>query len=196
VQRRPGRSSEGVGTPSPAKLAEAIANGDADAERALIVKYYEGVSYILHREMRDRPTADDLCQETFRIVIERLRKRRLAVPDKLAPFIVGVGRKLLQAHRRASSRLLWRTGVIEEIEDATPSPLEHAVCLEEQRLLRRAIESLAVARDRELLTRCYLLEQDKDEVCQALALDRKQLNKAVSRARSRLCKLLIHMSAR
>jgi RNA polymerase sigma-70 factor (ECF subfamily) len=188
VQRRPGAS---VGTLSPAELAEAIADGDADAERDLVVKYSEGLLYILQRETRDSLTAEDLCQETFRIVIERLRKRRLATPEKLASFIIGVGRKLLLAHRRAWSRLPLRSGVLGEVADAAPTPLDQTVHLEELRLLRRAIESLEVARDRELLTRCYLLDQDKDEVCEAVGLDRKQLNKAISRARSRLRKLLL-----
>ena len=188
---RRGAIGKGVGTLSPAKLAEAIANGDPDAERTLVVKYSEGLLYILQRETRDSLTAEDLCQETFRIVLERLRRRRLATPEKLAPFIIGVGRKLLLAHRRAASQLRVRSGGLEEVEDAMPTPLDQTVCQEEQRLLRQAIQSLAAMRDRELLTRCYLLDQDKDEVCQALGLDRKQLNKAISRARSRLRKLLI-----
>lgn len=190
MQRRPGENPQALRTLSAAQLAEAIAKGDAAAEEALVVKYAEGLRYILRRETRDSATADDLCQETFRVVLERLRKRRLADPDKLASFVIGVARKLLQAHRRASSRLLVQPGLLEQIEDAAQTPLEAAVRSEERRLLARAIEKLSVARDREILARCYLMDQDRQEICAALKLDRSQFNKALSRARSRLRDLL------
>lgn len=190
MKRRLHANSKGGREPSASALAEAIANGDADAESVLVAKYAERLLYILQRETRDGATAEDLCQETFRVVLERLRKRRLSAPDKLASFIIGVARKLLQAHRRASTRLPLQSGLLEEIEDAQQPPLEQAVRSEEDRLLRAAIQSLTVERDRELLTRCYLADEDKDQVCESLGLERSQLNKAISRARSRLRKLL------
>lgn len=194
MQRR--AYSKGVRAPSASELAEAIANGDAAAERALVVKYGEGLLYILQRETRDGAIAEDLCQETLRVVLERLRKRRLAAPEKLASFIIGVGRKLVQAHRRASSRLLLQPGLLDELEDAAQTPLEQTVRAEERRLLARAIQSLPVRRDRELLTRCYLLDEDKDAVCEALGLERNQLNKVISRARSRLRALIVGSTGR
>jgi RNA polymerase sigma factor (sigma-70 family) len=81
-------------------------------------------------------------------------------------------------------------GRLEEIEDAMRTPLEEAVRLEERRLLREAIQSLTVPRDRELLTRRYLVDQDREEICEALGLEQRQFNKAASRARSRPRKLL------
>ena len=186
MHRRPTASSETLRALPAAQLADAIANGDAAAEEALVNKYAQGLRFILRREAGNGATAEDLCQETFRIVLERLRKRRLADPTQLASFIIGVGRKLLQAHRRTSSRLFVQGGLLENLEDAAQTPLEAAVRSDERRLLARAIERLPVARDRELLTRCYLLEQDKQEVCAALGLERSQLSKALSRARSRL----------
>ena len=190
MKRRLRASSKGGREPSASELAEAIANNDADAEKMLVGKYSERLLYILKRETRDSSTAEDLCQETFRVVLERLRKKRLAAPDKLAPFIIGVARKLLQAHRRASSRLALQSTLVEEVQDAEEAPFEQAVRLEESRLLRRAIQNLTVARDRELLTRWYLADEDKEKVCEALGLERSQFNKAISRARSRLRKLL------
>ncbi len=74
MKRRFRANSKGGGELPAAGLAEAIANGDADAENALVVKYAERLLYILQRETRDGATADDLCRETFRVVLERLRK--------------------------------------------------------------------------------------------------------------------------
>lgn len=188
------RSSADARLWTAADLANAIAAGDAVAETALVFKYSEGLLYVLRRETRDRATAEDLCQETFRIVLERLRRRPLAEPDKLASFIIGVGRRLLLAHRRLSARLSVGHGAFEDIEDDTTTPLEHVVRAEQRRLLASAIERLAAPRDRELLTRYYLMEQEKEEICDALRLEREQFTKAISRARGRLRKLFATMS--
>ena len=179
-----------------AELAQAIAEGDTAAETALVLKYSEGLLYILRREARDGATAEDLCQETFRIVLERLRRRRLAEPDKLASFVIGVGRKLLLAHRRLSARLSFGHDTLEDIEDDGTTPLEHVARGEQRRLLAFAIGRLAAPRDRELLTRYYLMEQEKDEICNALRLEREQFTKAISRARVRLRKLCATMTPR
>lgn len=172
-----------------ADLANAIADGDTVAETALVLKYSEGLLFILRREARDGATAEDLCQETFRVVLERLRRRRLAEPEKLASFIIGVGRRLLLAHRRLSSRLTFSPDTFEEIEDDTTPPLEHIERAEQRQLLASAIERLSAPRDRELLKRYYLMEQGKDEICAALRLERQQFTKAISRARVRLRRL-------
>src|SRR5690606_6948381 len=116
--------------------------------------------YILRRETRDDAAAQDLRQETFRIVLERLRRRRLAEPEKLASFIIGVGRKLALAHRRVSARLSFGGDTLDGIEDDTTTPLEHVARSEQRRLLACAIERLSAPRDRELLTRYYLMDQE------------------------------------
>jgi RNA polymerase sigma-70 factor (ECF subfamily) len=190
------RSSEDARHWTAAELANAIADGDAVAETALVSKYSAGLFYILRRETRDGATAEDLCQETFRVVLERLRRRRLTDPDKLPSFIIGVGRRLLLAHRRVSARLSAGPDAVDEVEADTATPLEDIVRTEQRQLLASAIERLPTPRDRELLTRYYLMEQDKEEICKALRLEREQFTKAISRARVRLRRLFAAMTPR
>jgi len=174
--------------PSAAALVVAVARGDWDAEAAIIKKYGPALMYILQREVRDQSVAQDLYQQSFLIVIQRLRKRGLDEPDKLAAFLLGVARHLVKAYRRGAARFLEAPDVIQNMEDQAPSPYEQASHSQELKSVRAAIQRLSVPRDRDLLTRCYLMGEDKEIICEALGLDSRQFNRAIHRARLRLKK--------
>src|SRR5262250_76108 len=57
-----------------AGLVRRIAARDAAAEGELVERYRRGILYLLRRLGAPPELADDLQQETFRIVIERLRQ--------------------------------------------------------------------------------------------------------------------------
>src|SRR3954451_5524258 len=65
-------------------LVRRIAAGDGAAEAALVERYSRGVLYLLRRLGAPPELADDLHQETFRIVIERLRRQGLEDPAGVA----------------------------------------------------------------------------------------------------------------
>jgi len=52
------------------------------------------------------------------------------------------------------------------------------------------LSELPVARDREVLSRFYLDEQDKEDVCHALAIDAEHFHRVIFRARARFRELL------
>jgi RNA polymerase sigma-70 factor (ECF subfamily) len=52
------------------------------------------------------------------------------------------------------------------------------------------IASMGTPRDRLILTRFYLEEEDKDSICRDLSLDALQFDKVLHRARGRLKSLL------
>jgi RNA polymerase sigma factor (sigma-70 family) len=171
---------------SPAKIVAEIAAGNRAAESELVMRYGPALHYILLREVHDPACADDLYQESFRITLERLRKRGLDQPDKLAGFLMGVARLLVRSHRReAAERAATSSNRVEEIADSEPTPLELVIRSEQASSLRAAIERLDVPRDRELLQR-YLLDQDKETICHALGIRIDHFNKMIYRARLRL----------
>ena len=51
--------------------------------------------------------------------------------------------------------------------------------------VRKLIAELRVQRDREVLHRSYILEQDKSTVCESLGMDSTQFDRVISRARQR-----------
>src|SRR6186997_1959353 len=65
-------------------LVRRIAAGDAAAEASLVQRYSRGLLYLLRRLGAPPELAEHLHQETFRIVLDRLRRRGLEDPAGLA----------------------------------------------------------------------------------------------------------------
>jgi RNA polymerase sigma-70 factor (ECF subfamily) len=179
-----------------AGLVERIAAGEAAAEGELVHRYSRGILYLLRRLGAAPELADDLHQETFRIVLERLRRRGLAEPAGLVGFLRGTARNLALADRRKGIRR--RTdevdpealAMLEEARDPAPSPLSTVLQDEETALVRRLIGELEVDRDRQVLLRFYVAEEDKGRICDDLGLDSLHFNRVLFRARQRLRELL------
>jgi RNA polymerase sigma-70 factor (ECF subfamily) len=199
---RPGGGTVGVDVseigPEPdeaaiaAELVRRIAARDAAAEGELVQRYRRGILYLLHRLGALPELADDLQQETFRIVIERLRQGGLADPAGLAPFLRGTARNLLIAERRKTARRrTWGdTGELAEAVAPAPSPLQTVLHDEEVRIVRELIAELPTDRDRQLLLRFYVGEEDKDALCADLGLDSLHFNRVLFRARQRFKELM------
>ena len=79
-----------------ADLVRRIVAGETDAEEDLVARYRRGLLYLLSHRGALPDLADDLVQETFRIVIERLRHSGLTDPAGLRPFLRGTACNLLE----------------------------------------------------------------------------------------------------
>jgi RNA polymerase sigma-70 factor (ECF subfamily) len=187
-------SIETAPTPDEAQIAtdlvRRIGAGDGTAEGELVQRYSRGLLYLLRRLAPE--LADDLHQETFRIVLERLRKRGLDDPAGLAGFLRGTARNLVVAERRKTARR--RTDADEEeLAQATnpaPSQLSEVLLDEEAETVRRLIRELPTDRDRQLLLRYYVSEEEKDRLCEDLGLDSLHFNRVLFRARQRFKEIL------
>jgi RNA polymerase sigma-70 factor (ECF subfamily) len=175
-----------------AGLARRIAAGDATAEEALVVRYRRGLLYLLHRLGAVPEIAEDVQQETFRIVIERLRRGGLDDPAGLAPFLRGTARNLLIAERRKTARRrTWGdSGELAAAVAPAPSQLQTVLLDEEAEIVRKLIGELPTDRDRQLLLRFYVGEEDKDKICADLGLESLHFNRVLFRARQRFKELL------
>jgi len=174
-----------------AALVARIRTGDAQAESELVGRYSRGLSYLLRRTTGDPSLADDLHQETFRIVIQRLRSSGLEQPERLAGFIRRTARNLFLADYRRNARR--RTSGLDDstvLRDPAPSPLGRVLADERVRLVRRLVGELRTDRDRQILYRYYLAEEDKDGICRDLGLSDIHFNRVLFRARQRFRELL------
>ncbi|HEX9941914.1 MAG TPA: RNA polymerase sigma factor [Thermoanaerobaculia bacterium] len=175
-----------------ADLVRRIAAGDEAAEGQLVERYRRGLLYLLRHLGALPDLADDLQQETFRIVLERLRQGGLADPAGLAPFLRGTARNLFIAERRKTARRrTWGdTGELAEAVAPAPSQLQSVLLEEEGEIVRRLIGELPTDRDRQLLLRFYVGEEDKESICADLGLDSLHFNRVLFRARQRFKDLL------
>jgi RNA polymerase sigma-70 factor (ECF subfamily) len=173
-------------------LVRRIAAGDPAAEAQLVARYSRGIRYLLRRLGAGPELAEDLHQETFRLVLERLRRRGLAEPAGLVGFLRGVARNLAMAERRKAFRR--RTDGLDPLdlaaaEDPAPSQLQAVIWNEQAGLVRRLIGELATDRDRQILLRFYVGEEDKARICADLGLDSMAFNRVLFRARQRFKQL-------
>lgn len=188
-------SDQGIGSattwiPRPSDagdLVRRVGSGDAAAEKELVLRYSRGIVFLLRRLTRNHALADDLHQETFRVVLERLRHQGLQDADGLSAFIQGVARKLyLNDRRKRSRRKTDEAGEdLPDRRDPSPTPLDATLLHEQSRLLRRMLADLKPERDRQILYRFYLAEEDKEKICRDYDLSSLQFNRVLHRARRR-----------
>jgi RNA polymerase sigma-70 factor (ECF subfamily) len=178
-------------------LVRRIAAGDAGAEASLVERYSRGLLYLLRRQGAPPELADDLHQETFRIVLERLRQRELDEPAGLAAFLRGTARNLLIAERRKTARRRTDTDPegLEQAVHPERGQLSAVLLAEEAAVVRRLIGELPTDRDRQLLLRFYVAEEEKESICADLGLDSLHFNRVLFRARQRFKELLERFQA-
>jgi len=172
-------------------LVRRIASGEPAAEAELVERYSRGLLYLLRRLAPE--LAEDLHQESFRIVLERLRRRELDDPAGLAGFLRGTARNLVIAERRKNARRRTEADEEELAQAVHPAPGQLSAVLldEEAETVRQLIRELPTERDRQLLLRFYVGEEDKESLCADLGLDSLHFNRVLFRARQRFKELLL-----
>ena len=176
-----------------AALVRRIIAGDPEAEDELVSRYSRGITIIIDRIVRNPTATEDLSQETFRALFERLRRGDLRQPERLSGFICSVARNAAHDHVRRAKRSLWieAIGNIENIPDPAPSQFDELLKRERSIAVHQVIAELRIDRDRQLLLRYFIAEQDKNKVCHDLDMTRPQFNYVIYRAVARFKELLV-----
>jgi RNA polymerase sigma-70 factor, ECF subfamily len=170
-----------------AELVRRIVAGDSHAEEEVVHRYKEGVSVIIGRIVQNRSATEDISQETFKITIEKMRRGDVREPERLSGFICGVARNLAIDHVRRVRKSTNQedVGITEHVSDPTPDPYEQLWRKERARIVRGIINELRVKRDRDVILRYYIAEEDKEQICADLGLSREQFNGVIFRALKR-----------
>ncbi len=166
-------------------LMSRIAGGDRQAETAFVRQFERGVRVLVRRHCRPGdPIVDDLVQDVLSGVLERLRAGAIQDPGALPAYVQSAVIYATSAEYRRR-RPMQSEVAIEQIPDVeTPGSRFDATQLAD--LLRELLAGMSIARDREILRRFYLEEEDKDSVCRALAIDPSHFHRVMFRARERL----------
>jgi len=166
---------------------------------AALQQLRNGVLFLLRREVRDPALAEDLCNETFRIVLERLGRQPLEEPARLAAYLAQTARNLATADRRKAARRRTVTGEQTAIDDFADAESDPSVALQAQTralAVRQVLKEMPTVRDRQLLVRFYLNDEDKADICRDLNLTEEHFNRVIFRARERFRALLAKRYAR
>jgi RNA polymerase sigma-70 factor (ECF subfamily) len=175
-----------------AELAERIQRGDTGAETELYARFALGLKQILLRATGNFAVAEELCQETLIIALKRLRGAGLEDPQRLPAFIAQIARNLAIAEQRKNRRR--RTDTVEdsldEVADTVRDERRSTELESSAQAVREVLQEMKSTRDRELLVRFYLNDEDKGAICRDLGVSEDAFNVILFRARKRLAELL------
>ncbi len=192
VEARPASTSQvsdaTAATQDVVELVARIQRGDIAAEEELVERFGRGVAIILSRHTRDPEVAEDLRQDVLANALVKLRRGELRDAKKLPGFLASMARNMAIEHYRKQTRR--RTEADSETVDGAmdrgqSSQLGGLVRRENAALVRRMVGELSNVRDREILYRFYLADEDKDAIAADLELDSLQFNRVLHRARQR-----------
>jgi len=158
---------------------------------ALIARQYPGLRLLILRRVQNNDVAQDLLQDAVRTTWEKWQSGQIERPELLGGYIFKVAMNLLRNLRRSAHERMNRQApeALEALPaetDATDRWVEKKIGLR----VRRLLEAMNVPRDREILIRLYLNDEDRETICRDLALDADQFDKVLHRARARLRTLI------
>lgn len=172
-------------------LVSRIETGDGIAESELIHQYSRSIKLMLLKRTGSVQLANDLCQDTFIVTLKNLRAGKLKKPQSLASFIRQTAVNISINHFRKEKRYVHQ-------DDGTislhQSHRDHKARDIDSRITRRALDNaldqLAVPRDREILRRFYLADEDKVKICSDLDLSSVHFDRVLYRAKQRMRQLI------
>jgi RNA polymerase sigma-70 factor (ECF subfamily) len=169
-------------------LVRRIVSGEPAAEAELVQRFSRALSFLLRRLTRDEAAAEDLYQETFRLVIEKVRRGELREAERLPGFVSSLARNLfLGSARRGGRRRQWQgdSEAAETAPDPAPGQLAKLLAQERAAAVRHVLTELKNDRDREILSRYYIADEAKENICRDLDLSDLHFNRVLFRARQR-----------
>ena len=169
------------------QLLRDVIENKPEAETNLIKRYADTIRGFLLRKTKNPASADDLFQETFGTALIKIRSGKVGQPEKLSGYIYRIARNLFLAHYRRESSRIKRVGCLEHCHLADPgaTPYQALARREEARLVYQILAELSHERDRQILLRFYLGEEDRDVICADLGIGDAQFNLVLHRARTR-----------
>lgn len=179
-------------------LVARIHAGDNAAESELYARYGPSVMRMLQTLTHNRWTTEDVHQETFTIVLSRLRRRPLDVPERLGHFVRRTARIVLMATNRKrrfrEEREICNADWVQRVIDPAPCQLVRLLRQEQANRIRQLISVIRSVRYRLLLHRFYLDEEAKEIICADLGLSPEHFNRVIFRARRRFLRTLREIS--
>lgn len=167
-------------------LVAQISGGNTEAEIEMVTRYSQSLLLYLLKTCREENTAYDLYQDTWALVLEKVRNIDIKDPTKLRSFILQIGKNLCIMHyRKQRTTLEFFENSIEIYDEQLNLPESQTEQIKVNNLIKLTIDKLNKERDKELLYRYFLQENDKKDLCEYFKLDTAHFDRVVYRAKQR-----------
>jgi RNA polymerase sigma-70 factor (ECF subfamily) len=173
-----------------ADLVNRIQSGTTDGMEELYVLFAKGLRFYLIRQLGPQELEDKM-HDTFLVVVHAIRRGELREPSRLMGFVRTICRRQVAAHIDRIVQGRKEHGEVDNtprVTDPSTNPEETAIFEEKKDLIRKVLSEIP-ARDREILTRFYLLEQSQTQICEEMELSDTQFRLLKSRAKTRFGEL-------
>ena len=171
-------------------LVDRIRAAQPGAMEELYRLFSRGIRFYIYRHLGP-DDIDDKVHDVFVIITESIQQGELREPERLMGYVRTIVRRQIAAHIDAAV-LARRTRMDVDFSaavcDLKPDPERSAINRETMDLAMRILSSIP-KRDREVLQRFYLYEQDPQQICSEMGLSQNQFRLIKSRAKSRFGEL-------
>jgi len=152
----------------------------------LVYRDFPGLRALILRRVGDPELAADILQDAAVTTLEKLRSGEIQQPEGVGGYLYRVALNHLRNYRRKDRSALSSSDDLGELAGGDGEPEWADVGRQQWAVTaRRALEELPASRDRELLVRYYLEDEDKCSICAALGLSDEHFNRVIFRARNR-----------
>lgn len=174
-------------------LAERIRTGESSAEDELVHLFQDRIAFLVRMRTHDSGAAQDLTQEVMLAVVLALRDGHLRDPDRLAAFVYGTARNVINNYLRTRTRLP-REDLIDDQHHlvSTSDPLEET---ERSAVVRRALSSLESI-DRKILLLTLVNGLKPGEIAARVGLTSEVVRARKSRALKKMIERVKKLSRR
>ena len=152
--------------------------------------FSKGIRFYLCRQLGPQEL-DDKIHDIFLVVIQAIRRGELREPERLMGFVRTVVRRQVAAHINEAVHNRREFQNIESgitLSDRNQTPEERVMAQQRAEMMETVLRSIS-RRDREILTRFYLLEETQEQICSEMHLTETQFRLLKSRAKARFGEL-------
>lgn len=168
-----------------AKYVQRLKDGDGQTEEHFARYFGDLIRIKASANMHAREAADDVRQETLLRVLRNIRNGVIEQPERFGAYVNSVCNNVMMELFRRDSRLGQFPEEGLEIESGEAAVDTNLLQNETRVMVRQALDGLS-AKDRNLLRRIFMDEEDKDAVCEEFGVTREHLRVLLHRARGRL----------
>jgi RNA polymerase sigma-70 factor (ECF subfamily) len=181
--------------PAQSDLAAPVA--DPVSHLAAVYRDFPGLRALILRRVRDPEVAADILQDAAVTTLEKLRMGEIARPENLGGYLYRVALNHLRNHRRKDRSAVSSADALDELPASeSDTDWERVRGRQWAAAARRMLDEMPVARDREVLVRFYLDDEDREAICRELGLSEEHFNRVIFRARNRFRELVEHRGFR
>lgn len=187
-------SAHGLLTPEQqSSLAERVRTREPSAEEELVRLFSDRIRFLVLARTGDAETARDLTQDVMLAVVRALRNEQVRQPERLAGFVYGTARNVINNYLRTRSRVPREDSIDAALHLA--SPPDAVDDGERIALVRRALASLE-STDRTILLLTLLEGLKPGEIGTRLALTSEMVRARKSRALKKIIDRVKRLSRR